>query len=168
MKTLVAYFSASGTTKKVSEKLAKAIGADISEIKPEVPYTKADLNWLSKKSRSSVEMSDTSCRPAIAESIDNMADYDTVFVGFPVWWYREPSIIDTFMESYDFTGKTVVPFCTSGGSGLGESGANMQALAPGAKLGIGERFKGRVSEEELAAWAKKKKKKRMRDYEIQY
>ena len=142
MKTLVAYFSASGTTRKVAEKLAKAIGADIFEIKPEVPYTKADLNWLSKKSRSSVEMSDTSCRPAIAESIDNMADYDTVFVGFPVWWYREPSIIDTFMESYDFTGKTVVPFCTSGGSGLGESGANMQALAPGAKLGIGERFKG--------------------------
>ena len=153
MRQLVAYFSASGTTKKVAEKLAKAIGADIFEIKPEVPYTKADLNWLSKKSRSSVEMSDTSCRPAIAESIDNMADYDTVFVGFPVWWYREPSIIDTFMESYDFTGKTVVPFCTSGGSGLGESGANMQALAPGAKLGIGERFKGRVSEEELAAWA---------------
>ncbi len=153
MRQLVAYFSASGTTKKVAEKLAKAIGADIFEIKPEVPYTKADLNWLSKKSRSSVEMSDTSCRPAIAESIDNMADYDTLFVGFPVWWYREPSIIDTFMESYDFTGKTVVPFCTSGGSGLGESGANMQALAPGAKLGIGERFKGRVSEEELAAWA---------------
>ena len=153
MRQLVAYFSASGTTKKVAEKLAKAIGADIFEIKPEVPYTKADLNWLSKKSRSSVEMSDTSCRPAIAESIDNMADYDTVFVGFPVWWYREPSIIDTFMESYDFSGKTVVPFCTSGGSGLGESGANMQALAPGAKLGIGERFKGRVSEEELAAWA---------------
>ena len=153
MRQLVAYFSASGTTKKVAEKLAKAIGADIFEINPEVPYTKADLNWLSKKSRSSVEMSDTSCRPAIAESIDNMADYDTLFVGFPVWWYREPSIIDTFMESYDFTGKTVVPFCTSGGSGLGESGANMQALAPGAKLGIGERFKGRVSEEELAAWA---------------
>ena len=153
MRQLVAYFSASGTTRKVAEKLAKAIGADIFEIKPEVPYTKADLNWLSKKSRSSVEMSDTSCRPAIAESIDNMADYDTVFVGFPVWWYREPSIIDTFMESYDFTGKTVVPFCTSGGSGLGESGANMQALAPGAEVGIGERFKGRVSEEELAAWA---------------
>ena len=153
MRQLVAYFSASGTTRKVAEKLAKAIGADIFEIKPEVPYTKADLNWLSKKSRSSVEMSDTSCRPAIAESIDNMADYDTVFVGFPVWWYREPSIIDTFMESYDFTGKTVVTFCTSGGSGLGESVANMQALAPGAKLGIGERFKGRVSEEELAAWA---------------
>lgn len=153
MRQLVAYFSASGTTRKVAEKLAKAIGADIFEIKPEVPYTKADLNWLSKKSRSSVEMSDTSSRPAIAESIDNMDDYDTVFVGFPVWWYREPSIIDTFMESYDFSGKTVVPFCTSGGSGLGESGANMQALAPGAKLGIGERFKGRVSEEELAAWA---------------
>ena len=153
MKTLVAYFSASGVTRKVAEKLAKSIGADLFEIKPEVPYTKADLNWMSKKSRSSVEMSDESCRPPIAESIDNMADYDTVFVGFPVWWYREPSIIDTFMESYDFTGKTVVPFCTSGSSGIGESGANMQALAPGAKVGIGERFRGRVSEEELAAWA---------------
>ena len=153
MRQLVAYFSASGTTKKVAEKLAKAIGADIFEIKPEVPYTKADLNWLSKKSRSSVEMNDTSCRPAIAESIDNMADYDTVFVGFPVWWYREPSIIDTFMESYDFTGKTVIPFATSGGSGLGESYKNLQTLAPGAKVTDGERFSAGISEEKLKAWA---------------
>lgn len=152
-KKLVAYFSASGVTAKVAEKLAKAADADIFEIKPEVPYTKADLNWMNKNSRSSVEMNDRSCRPAIADKVENMADYDIVFVGFPVWWYREPSIIDTFMESYDFTGKTVVPFCTSGSSGLGESGANMQALAPGAKIVIGERFKGRVSETELAAWA---------------
>ena len=152
-KKLVAYFSASGVTAKVAEKLAKAVDADLFEIKPEVPYTKADLSWMNKNSRSSVEMNDRDCRPAIAETLDNMDDYDTVFVGFPVWWYREPSIIDTFMEAYDFTGKTVVPFCTSGGSGIGDSGANMQALAPGAKVGIGERFKGRVSEEELAAWA---------------
>ena len=152
-KKLVAYFSASGVTAKVAEKLAKAADADIFEIKPEVPYTKADLNWMNKNSRSSVEMNDRSCRPAIADKVENMADYDIVFVGFPVWWYREPSIIDTFMESYDFTGKTVVPFCTSGSSGLGESGANMQALAPGAKIAIGERFKSRVSETELAAWA---------------
>ena len=152
-KKLVAYFSASGITAKVAEKLAKAADADLFEIKPEVPYTKADLNWMNKNSRSSVEMNDRSCRPAIADQVENMADYDIVFVGFPVWWYREPSIIDTFMESYDFTGKTVVPFCTSGSSGLGESGANMQALAPGAKIAIGERFNGRVSETELAAWA---------------
>ena len=151
-KKLVAYFSASGVTAKVAEKLAKVTGADLFEIKPEVPYTKADLNWMSKKSRSSVEMSDQSCRPAIATKVDNMADYDVVFVGFPVWWYREPSIIDTFMEAYDFSGKTVVPFCTSGSSGIGDSGDNMQALAPGAKVAIGERFKGRVSEDELAAW----------------
>lgn len=152
-KKLVAYFSASGVTAKVAEKLAKAAEADLFEIKPEVPYTRADLSWMNKNSRSSVEMNDRSCRPAIANKVDNMADYDLVFVGFPVWWYREPSIIDTFMESYDFTGKTVVPFCTSGGSGLGESAANMQELAPGARFGIGERFKGRVSETELAAWA---------------
>lgn len=152
-KKLVAYFSASGVTAKVAEKLAKAADADLFEIRPEVPYTKADLNWMNKNSRSSVEMNDRSCRPAIADKVENMADYEIVFVGFPVWWYREPSIIDTFMESYDFTGKTVVPFCTSGSSGLGESGANMQALAPEAKIAIGERFKGRVSETELAAWA---------------
>lgn len=152
-KKLVAYFSASGVTAKVAEKLAKVTGADLFEIKPEVPYTKSDLNWMNKNSRSSVEMRDESSRPPIASKVDNMPEYDTVFVGFPVWWYREPSIIDTFMESYDFTGKTVVPFCTSGSSGIGESGANIQALAPGAKVGIGERFKGRVSENELAAWA---------------
>ena len=152
-KKLVAYFSASGVTAKVAEKLAKAANADLFEIKPEVPYTRADLSWMNSNSRSSVEMNDRNCRPAIAESVSNMDDYDIVFVGFPVWWYREPSIIDTFMEAYDFTGKTVVPFCTSGSSGIGDSGANMQALAPGAKVGIGERFKSRVSEEELAAWA---------------
>lgn len=152
-KILVAFFSASGVTAKVAEKLAKVASADIFEIRPEVPYTKADLNWMSKKSRSSIEMADESCRPAIATKVDNMADYDTVFIGFPIWWYREPSIIDTFMESYDFTGKTVVPFCTSGSSGIGDSGSNMQSLAPGAKFGIGERFSKRVSENELAAWA---------------
>ena len=99
-KKLVAYFSASGVTAKVAEKLAKVAGADLYEIMPEVPYTKADLNWMNKKSRSSVEMLDDSCRPGIANRVENMDEYDTVFVGFPVWWYREPSIIDTFMESY--------------------------------------------------------------------
>lgn len=152
-KTLVAYFSASGVTAKVADKLAKAINADLYEIAPEVPYTKADLNWMDKKSRSSVEMNDRSSRPAIGTIVENMDQYDTVFVGFPIWWYREPSIIDTFMESYDFTGKTVILFATSGGSGLGDSYKNLQALAPGAKVINGEKFPGSVSEDKLRAWA---------------
>ena len=152
-KTLVAYFSASGTTAKVAKKMAEAIGADLFEIKPETPYSGADLNWQNKNSRSSVEMNDRSSRPAIAVKAADMPQYDVVFVGFPVWWYREPSIIDTFMESYDFAGKTVIPFATSGGSGLGDSAANMQKLAKGAKVVNGKRFSGSVSSEELKAWA---------------
>ena len=152
-KALVAYFSASNVTAKLAERLAGAIGADLYEIKPEVPYTKADLNWMDKKSRSTVEMNDRSCRPAIADKVDNMAQYDTVFVGFPVWWYREPSIIDTFMESYDFGGKTVIPFATSGGSDIGDSGQNMQALAKGAKVEKGKKFAARASADELKKWA---------------
>ena len=152
-KTLVAYFSASGTTAKVAKKMAEAIGADLFEIKPETPYSGADLNWQNKNSRSSVEMNDRSSRPAIAVKAADMPQYDVVFVGFPVWWYREPSIIDTFMESYDFAGKTVIPFATSGGSGLGDSAANMQKLAKGAKVVDGKRFSGSASAEELKAWA---------------
>ena len=152
-KTLVAYFSASGTTAKVAKKMAEAIGADLFEIKPETPYTGADLNWQNKNSRSSVEMNDRSSRPAIAVKVADMPQYDVVFVGFPVWWYREPSIIDTFMESYDFAGKTVIPFATSGGSGLGDSAVNMQKLAKGAKVVNGKRFSGSASAEELKAWA---------------
>ena len=150
---LVAYFSASNVTAKLAERLAGVIGADLYEIKPEVPYTKADLNWMDKKSRSTVEMNDRSCRPAIADKVENMAQYDTVFVGFPVWWYREPSIIDTFMESYDFGGKTVIPFATSGGSDIGDSGQNMQALAKGAKVEKGKKFAARASADELKKWA---------------
>ena len=150
---LVAWFSASGVTTKVAEKLVTAIGADAFEIVPEVPYTQEDLNWMNKKSRSSVEMNDKSSRPAIRNTVGNMDQYDTVFIGFPIWWYREPSIIDTFMEAYDFTGKTVVPFATSGGSGLGDSYKNLQALAPGAKVFDGEKFSVSVSEEKLKAWA---------------
>ena len=153
-KALVAYFSASGVTAKMAEKLARGIGADLFEIRPETQYTSADLDWQNSKSRSSVEMNDRNARPAIAEKKDNMAEYDVVFVGFPVWWYREPSIIDTFMEQYDFSGKTVVPFATSGMSGIGESGRNMNALAPGAKVVEGKRFANSVSEGELAGWAK--------------
>ena len=152
-KKLVAYFSASGTTAKVAKKMAEAIGADLFEIKPEKPYTGADLNWQNKNSRSSVEMNDRSSRPAIAVKAADMPQYDVVFVGFPVWWYREPSIIDTFMESYDFAGKTVIPFATSGGSGLGDSAANMQKLAKGAKVVDSKRFSGSASAEELKAWA---------------
>lgn len=152
-KILVAYFSASGVTAKVAGNLANAVGADLYEIAPEVPYTKADLNWMNKKSRSSVEMADRSSRPAIAAKVENMEQYDTVFVGFPVWWYREPSIIDTFMESYDFSGKTVVPFATSGGSGLGDSYRNMQELSPDAKVRDGKRFPPSASEASLKEWA---------------
>lgn len=149
---MVAYFSASGVTAKVARRLAKAIDADLFEIRPETPYTKADLNWMDKKSRSTLEMNDPSCRPAMAQVLDVSA-YDVIFVGFPIWWYREPSIIDTFMESADFTGKTVVPFCTSGGSGIGDSAQNMQALARGAVVKKGRRFSALALAGELKKWA---------------
>jgi len=152
-KVLVAYFSAGGVTAKMAKKLADTIGADLFEITPEEPYTKADLNWMDKKSRSSVEMNDRNCRPAIRSRVESMAQYDVVFVGFPVWWYREPSIIDTFMEAYDFSGKTIIPFATSGMSGIGDSGKNMQDLAKGAKVLPGMRFKNSVSSGELKTWA---------------
>ena len=154
-KVLVAYFSASGVTAKVADKLAKATGADLFEIKPVQPYTSADLDWTNKKSRSSVEMNDRSSRPAIANKVTDMSKYDVVFVGFPIWWYREPSIIDTFMESYDFSGKHVIPFATSGGSGMGDSGSIMQKLAPKAKVDNGKRFSSGVSEKDLKTWASK-------------
>lgn len=153
-KALVAYFSASGVTARAAERLAGAIGADLYEIKPEREYTSVDLNWQDKQSRSSVEMNDRSSRPAIGNKVDDMEQYTTVFVGFPVWWYREPSIIDTFMEAYSFDGKTVIPFCTSGGSGLGDSAKNMQELAKDAKVMGGRRFGSGTSAEELGAWAK--------------
>ena len=151
-KTLVAYFSASGVTKRLATTLAEAAGADLFEIVPEEIYTKADLNWMDKKSRSSVEMNDRSSRPAISSKIDDISVYDTIYVGFPVWWYREPSIIDTFMESYDFSGKKVIPFATSGGSGLGDSYKNMQALAPNANVIDGKKLSARTSVDELKAW----------------
>lgn len=127
-KTLVAYFSASGVTAKVAKQLAAVADADLFEIKPVNPYTAADLDWTDKNSRSTIEMKDPSSRPAIAEKCDNMGEYDTVFVGFPVWWYVEPTIIDTFLESYDFTGKTIIPFATSGGSGLGKTADNFRKV----------------------------------------
>ena len=153
-KILVAYFSASGVTAKVAERMADAVGADLFEIRPEKPYTAADLDWMDKTSRSTLEMKDRSCRPPMAEKPD-VSGYDVVLVGFPVWWYREPSVIDTFMESADFGGKTVAPFCTSGGSGLGDSAKNMQALAPGASVREGRRFSASASADELKKWAEK-------------
>ena len=149
---LVAYFSAGGVTAKVAGDMAKAVGADLFEISPERPYTAADLDWTDKKSRSTLEMSDPNCRPVMAAKAD-VSGYDVILVGFPVWWYREPSIIDTFMESADFSGKTVVPFCTSGGSGLGDSAKNIRALAPGANVREGRRFSSSVSAQELKKWA---------------
>ncbi len=154
-KVLVAYFSASGVTAKVADRLSKSIGADLFEIKPAQPYTSADLDWTNKKSRSSIEMADRNSRPQIANKVADMSKYDVIFVGFPIWWYREPSIIDTFMESYDFSGKQIVPFATSGGSGMGDSGSIMQKLAPKAKVDSGKRFSSGVSETDLKNWATK-------------
>lgn len=154
-KSLVAYFSASGVTKRLAERLADEIGADMFEIQPETPYTDADLDWQNRNSRSSIEMNDRSCRPAMRTKITDMAQYDVIFVGFPIWWYREPSIIDTFMESCDFSGNTVIPFATSGGSGMGSSGRNMAALAPDAKVSDGKCFPVSVSGKELSDWAAK-------------
>ena len=152
-KTLVAYFSASGVTKKLAQTLAEAIGADLFEIEPKVPYTKADLNWMDKQSRSTIEMQNPASRPEIAGSCQNIADYDTVFVGFPIWWYVAPTIVNTFLESCDLTGKTVVPFATSGGSAMG--GTN-KALAPscrGARLLEGKVFRSSTDAETLRKWA---------------
>ena len=153
-KKLVAYFSASGVTKKAAEKLAKSEGADLFEIKPKVPYTKADLNWMDKKSRSTVEMKNPDSRPEIAEKLDNMVDYDTVFVGFPIWWYVAPTIINTFLESYDFSGKTVVPFATSGGSGMGKTVDVLKKTCPAADFADGKML-NRMSDKEIADWANK-------------
>lgn len=152
-KKLVAYFSASGITAKIAKRLAEAIGADLFEIKPEIPYTDADLDWQNSKSRSSIEMNDRLARPVIASKVTDMSQYNVVFIGFPVWWYREPSIIDTFMESYDFSGKTIVPFATSGVSPIGDSGKNMQTLALNAKVVAGKRFSNDISSSELKKWA---------------
>lgn len=150
---LVAYFSASGVTAKVAEKLSEAIGADLYAIEPEVPYTKADLDWMDKKSRSTIEMNNPASRPAIAGKRDNMNDYDTVFVGFPIWWYVAPTIINTFLESYDLTGKTIIPFATSGGSDMGKTNEKLLPNCKGAKLLDGKVFKASVSGADLAKWA---------------
>lgn len=149
---LVAYFSASGVTAKLAESLSEAIGADLYEIEPKIPYTKADLDWMDKQSRSTIEMNDPSSRPAIKGERDNMDDYDTVFVGFPIWWYVAPTIINTFLESYDLTGKTIIPFATSGGSGMGKTNEKLQLSCPGARLLEGKVLKANTSKADFAAW----------------
>lgn len=151
-KILVAYFSASGVTAKVAKKLAEAVGADIFEIEPEYPYTSADLNWTDKKSRSSVEMNNPEFRPAIAGKVDVMEQYEVVFVGFPIWWYVAPNIINTFLESYDFSGKTIIPFATSGGSGMGKTNERLALSCPGASLLKGKMLNGIPSQTEMKEW----------------
>ena len=151
-KILVAYFSASGETAKLAKTIAGVVDGDLFEIVPEVPYTAADLDWMDKGSRSTAEMNDDNSRPAIASKLADMVQYDTVFVGFPIWWYQAPRIIETFLESYDFAGKTVIPFATSGGSGLGKSAAGLQSSAPGAKILDGQLLHGRLNEAELKSW----------------
>ena len=152
-KKLVAYFSAGGVTKKVSERLAAAAGADLFEIEPAVPYTVADLDWTNKKSRSSVEMNDPSSRPEIARRLDSLEEYDTVFLGFPIWWYVAPTIINTFLESYDFAGKTIIPFATSGGSGLGKTVEVLKPLCDPMAKWLPGKMLNRVSERELKEFA---------------
>ena len=152
-KKLVAYFSASGTTARVANNLAVAAGADLYEIKPTKPYTSADLNWQDKNSRSSVEMKDKSSRPELADKNADIAEYDKIFLGFPIWWYVAPTIINSFLESYDFTGKTIILFATSGGSGFGRTAAELAASCPGATIKEGRLLNGNPSADTLKKWA---------------
>lgn len=149
---LVVYFSATGTTKGVAEKIADGTNADIYEITPETPYTDADLNYHDNKSRSTIEMNDETSRPAISGSVENMEQYDIIFVGYPIWWGEAPRILCTFVESYDFTGKTVVPFCTSASSGMGSSAINLEKLTSGANWLSGKRFSGGESADTVMDW----------------
>ena len=154
-KVLVAYFSASGVTAKLAERLAKAIGADLHEIQPEVPYTEADLNWMDKRSRSSVEMNDKSFRPAVANKVEDMEQYQVIFTAFPIWWYVAPTIVNSFLEQYDLTGKTIIPLATSGSSPMGNTNAELADSCKGADLREGRRFDAGTGEKELKAWAEK-------------
>ncbi len=154
MKVLVAYFSASGTTKGVAQQLAEVTSGTLHEIKPEQPYTDADLDWRNKKSRSSVEMQDRKSRPAITDKLTNLQDYDVIYVGFPIWWNTCPTIINTFMEAYDFQGKTVIPFATSGGSSIKKACEDLKAAYPDVKWKEGKLL-NRTSKKDLEDWVKK-------------
>ena len=152
-KVLVTFFSATGTTRKVAEEICKVENGDLYEIVPEQPYTAEDLDYRVKDSRSNLEMADETCRPAIASKCESIAEYDTVFVGFPVWWGREPSIIDTFMESCDFTGKRIVPFCTSGGSDVTKASEHIKGIVgEGVIVDAGKRLGPDATEEEIRTW----------------
>ena len=151
-KILVAYFSATGTTKGVAEHIANGLNADIYEIVPEEAYTDADLDYNDNNSRTTIEMNDPDARPAISGSVENMEQYDIIFVGYPIWWGEAPRIVSTFMESYDFSGKTIVPFCTSGGSGIGSSASNLERLTSGATWLDGRRLNGSDSQDTVMEW----------------
>ncbi len=151
-KILVAFFSATNTTQGVAEQMADGLGADLYEIVPEEPYTDADLDYNDDNSRSTMEMNDPTVRPAISGSVENMEQYDLVFLGYPIWWGEAPRIVSTFMESYDFSGKTIVPFCTSGGSGIGSSAENLADLTDGAEWIPGQRLDGGSSQDEIMEW----------------
>lgn len=153
MSKLVAYFSASGVTKNAAERLAKAIGGDLFEIAPSEPYTKADLNWMDKKSRTTFEKDNPDFRPEIKNSVENFDKYDTVFIGFPIWWYVAPNIIDTFIESYDFTGKKIALFATSGGSGFGNTAKVLKNNCNGEAVWCGEKLLNRVTDNDIKLWA---------------
>ncbi len=151
MNKLVAYFSCSGVTKKVAEEINEVVGGTLYEIKPEVPYTKEDLNWMNEESRSSIEMKDKASRPNIVKDLDNLDEYDTIYVGFPIWWYQAPTIINTFLESYDLTGKVIKPFATSGSSSYGESNKYLLDSVKGAVLKEGVRLSN-PTKEEITKW----------------
>ena len=140
-------------TARAAKELAEACGADLYEIRPQTPYTRADLDWMNKKSRSSVEMNDPSSRPALADTSADIAGHDIIFVGFPIWWYTAPTIIKTFLEAYDFDGKTIVPFATSGGSGLGKTAQTLQEIVPAATVVDGKLLNGKQNAAELKNWA---------------
>lgn len=152
-KKLVAYFSASGVTRKVAETVAEAAGCDLYEIEPKVPYTKADLNWMDKKSRSSVEMSDKKIRPELADNDIDISPYDEIIIGFPIWWYVAPTIINSFLEKYDFSGKKIVLFATSGGSGFRNTVSELQPSAPGAQIVEGKLL-NRATKQDISNWVK--------------
>lgn len=151
-KTLVAYFSASGVTESVAKNLAEAAGADLYEIKPAMAYTSADLNWMDKKARSTIEMHDKAFRPAMADTDANISEYEIIYLGFPIWWYVAPTIINTFLEAYDFDGKTIILFATSGGSGFGNTARELTGSCPGAKIIEGRVFGRRQSVDDLKEW----------------
>lgn len=154
-KTLIAYFSASGETKRLAKTIAGVTGGDLFEIRPKAAYTADDLNWSDTKSRSSIEMNDKTCRPDIASRVDDMEQYETIFVGFPIWWYQAPRIIETFLESYDFEGKKVIPFATSGGSGLGKTENILQTICPKANWLSGRCISSRASSADVQDWINK-------------